>query len=215
MEDLKALPLFRRIDQAIFERIDKFKQTPNYNPIQDFYNGLEEDQQKLFKGIIILSIVLLPMLGLSMILWRNDAFKEDLVMRTTIVSKANQIIGQSQGLQDITPQVFSSSPIDSASMMTSRLSSILSSAAIDLSKIQVKDFNSTSISSNVLKAEANFAFNNVSLDELVNIFTTMISREKFRISSVEIKRNSDTNMLQGQFHAIHYSSFTPDGAGEE
>jgi hypothetical protein len=214
MDDIK-LPIFRRIDQAIFDRIDKFKQTPNYNPIQDFYNGLEEDQQKLFKGIIILSIFLLPMAGLGMIMWQNNNFKEDLTMRTSIVSKANQIIGQSQGLQDVTPQVFSSNPIDSASMMTSRLSSLLSSVSIDLSKIMVKDFVSESISSNVMKSEANFAFSNVTLDELVNIYTTMITREKFRISSVEIKRNNDTNMLQGQFHAIHYSSFTPDGAGEE
>lgn len=211
----KSLPLFRRIDQAIFDRIDKFKQTPNYNPIQDFYNGLEEEQQKLFKGIIILSIFLLPIMGLGFITWQNNSFKDDLVMRTSIVSKANEIIGQSQGLQEITPQVFSMSPIDSASMMTSRLSTLLSSMAIDLAKIQVNDFTSDSISSNVMKAEANFVFSNLSTEELANIFTSMISREKFRISSVEVKRNNDTNMLQGKFHAIHYSSFTPNADGEE
>lgn len=215
MEEIKSLPFFRRIDQAVFDRIDKFKLTPNYNPIQDFYNGLEEDQQKLFKGIIILMIFLLPLMGLGMIIWQNNKFKEDLAMRTSIVSIGNKIIGQSQGLQDITPRVFSSNPIDSASMMTSRLSSVLASIAIDLSKIQVKDFKSESISGQVMKAEATFGFSNVSLEELVNIFSTMITREKFRISTLNIKKNDDTNMLQGQFHAIHFSSFTPDGAGEE
>jgi hypothetical protein len=30
-----------------------------------------------------------------------------------------------------------------------------------------------------------------------------------------VKRNQDTNMLQGKFHAIHYSFFTSSGAGEE
>jgi hypothetical protein len=215
MEDIKTLPLFRRIDQALFERIDKFKQTANYNPIQDFYNGLEEEQQKIFKGISILAIFLVPLIGLGVIWFQNNSFKQDLELRTSIVSKANEIIGKSQGLLEITPQVFSTNPIDSASMMTSRLSGILSSAAIDLSKIQVNDFASVPISSHVSKAEANFAFNNVSTDELVNIFTAMISREKFRISSLEVKRNQDTNMLQGKFHAIHYSFFTPNGAGEE
>ncbi|MBA2404798.1 MAG: hypothetical protein H0V66_08505 [Bdellovibrionales bacterium] len=215
MEDTKSFPFFRKIDQAIFERIDKFKQTTNYNPIQDFYNGLEEEQQKLFKGVIILGIFLLPLLGLTTIWWQNNSFKEDLAMRTSIVSKANEIIGQSQGLQQVTPEVFSSNPIDSASMMTSRLSTLLSSMAIDLSKIQVNDFVSESISSNVMKAEANFAFTNVSTDEMVNILTTMISREKFRVSSLEVKRNSDTNLLQGKFHAIHYSTIPADGVGEE
>jgi hypothetical protein len=211
MEELKSLPFFRRIDQTVFDRIDKFKRTPNYNPIQDFYNSLEEEQQKLFKGIVILLILALPLLGLGMISWQNNNFKADLAMRTSIVSKANEIIGQSQGLQEITPQVFSQNPIDSQSMMTSRLSSLLSSMAVDLSKIQVNDFTSESISSHVMKSEANFVFSNVSTDELVNIFTTMISREKFRISSFEVKRNGDTNMLQGKFHGIHYSSISPEG----
>ena len=213
--DETKLPIFKKIDQAIFLRIDKFKQTTNYNPIQDFYNGLEEEQQKIFKGVIILAIFLLPLSGLGLVWLRNGNFKQDLDMRIAIISKANEIIGQSQGLQEITPQVFSGNPIDSASMMTSRLSGILSSMAVDLSKIQVNNFESVNISSHVVKAEANCAFNNVSTDELVNIFTSMISREKFRISSVEIKRNNDTNMLQGKFHAIHYSFFTPDGSGEE
>lgn len=209
--DENKLPIFKKIDQTIFDRIDKFKLTPNYNPIQDFYNGLEEEQQKIFKGIIILIIFLAPLMGLSLVWLQNNNFKNDLAMRISIISKANEIIGQSQGLQEITPQVFSGNPIDSASMMTSRLSGLLSSANVDLSKLQVNNFESFNISSHVVKAEANFAFNNVSTDDLVNIFTSMISREKFRISSVEIKRNNDTNMLQGKFHAIHYSFFTPDG----
>ena len=211
MEENKSLPLFRKIDQAIFDRIDKFKLTANYNPIQDFYNGLEEEQQKLFKGIVILGIFLLPLLGLGMISMQNNSKKADLALRTNIVSKASAIIGQSQGLQEITPQVFSANPIDSQSMMTSRMSGLLSSMAINLSKIQVNDYVSASISSYVMKAEANFAFNNFSTDELVNVFTTMIAREKFRISSLEVRRNNDTNMLQGKFHAIHYSSISPKG----
>lgn len=215
MEDNKSLPIFRRIDQAIFDRIDKFKQTPNYNPIQDFYNGLEEEQQKVFKGLVILLIFLLPVMGLTMVWWQNDNFKQDLAMRISIVSKANGIIGQRQGLEEITPRVFSANPIDSQSMMSSRLSTILSSVGVDLSKIKVGDFNSAPISSNSMKSEAKFQFSNLSTDELMNAITAMITREKFRISSVEISRNADTNMLQGHFQAIHYSSFSASSEGEE
>ncbi len=214
MEETKPLPLFRKIDQEVFTSIDQFKRTPNYNPIQDFYNGLEEEQQKLFKAIAIFLIILLPLLGLGMIWLTNKSLAEDLKIRTSLVSKANEIIGQSQSIEEIIPRVFATNPIDSESMMSSRLSGLLSQIAIDLSKIQVKSFTSDSISNNVMRAEADFAFNNLSNDELMNLFTTMISREKFRISSVEVKRNSDTNLLQGQFHAIHYSSFSTNN-GEE
>jgi hypothetical protein len=215
MEEIKSLPLFHKIDHLIFDKIDKFKLTPNYNPIQDFYNGLEEEQQKVFKGIVILLIFIVPTIILATIWWQNDKLKNNLALRTSIISKANQIIGQSQGLQEITPRVFSANPIDGQSMMTSRLSSILSSTGIDLAKIQVSNFNSIKISSNVMKSDAKFSFTNVSTDELMNMLMTMISREKFRVSQIEIKRNSDTNMLQGNFHAIHYSSFSSNDEGEE
>lgn len=211
----KKLPLFRRIDQALFERIDKFKQTPNYTPIQDFYNSLEEEQQKLFKGVVILLIFLLPLMGLGVVWWQNGVFRDNLEMRKSLVARANEIIGQSQSLQEITPQVFSMSPIDSQSMMTSRLSSLLSSVGVDLSKIQVADFETVTVSSNVMRSEAKFSFSNLSTDELMNIMTSMMAREKFRVPSVEITRNNDTQLLQGYFKAIHFSSFTESAGGEE
>jgi hypothetical protein len=215
MEENKKIPLFRKLDQTIFEKIDSFKKTPNYNIIQDFYNSLEEEQQKIFKGLIVLLIFLLPLGFIGLFWWQNNSLRDNLVLRTSIISKANQIIGQSQALQEVTPRVFSLNPIDGQSMMTSRLSSILSSSGIDLSKIQVSNFISNQLSSTLLKSEANFSFNNVSTDELINIVMSMISREKFRVSAIDIKRNADTNMLQGQFHAIHFSQFSSQVEGEE
>jgi hypothetical protein len=215
MEDIKRVPLFRKLDQAIFEKIDLFQKTPNYNIIQDFYNGLEEEQQKIFKGLIVVLIFALPLGIIGLFWWQNNSLRENLILRTSIISKANQIIGQDQSLNEITPRVFSLNPIDGQSMMTSRLSGLLSSSGVDLSKIQVSNFNSNQLSATLLKAEADFNFNNVSTDELMNIIMAMISREKFRVSSINIKRNADTNMLQGQFHAIHFSEFSPQVNGEE
>jgi hypothetical protein len=207
MEDINSdSPLFKKVDTAVFDSINKFKQTPNYTGVQDFYNGMEEDQQKVFKGIIVLTMILIPALFLTMLFWQNSRFKEDLALRESIVNTANQILAQSGGLQEVGPRVLSMNPIDSQSMMTSRLSNMLSSMGVDLSKIQVKDFNSNMISSGVMQSEADFSFTNVSTDELMNIFTAMIQREKFRIQDVSIKRNPETNFLQGQFHAIHFSS---------
>lgn len=61
MEDINAkVPLFKKLDKALFAQIDKFKSTPNYNLIQDFYNSLEEEQQKVFKAIVILCLFLIP-----------------------------------------------------------------------------------------------------------------------------------------------------------
>jgi hypothetical protein len=215
MEDSNSLPFFKKIDHSLFERIDKFKQTSNYTPLQDFYNGLEEEQQSVFKVIIIATIFIVPLGLLGFFFWQNNLLKDDLEMRVNIVSKASEIIGQHQGLKDITPRVFSTGPIENQSMLTSRLSNIVSAMGVDLAKIQVRDFSSEPISNNVMRTEADFSFTNFSTDELMNLFTAMIQREKFRISAVEIKRNADNNMLQGQFHAIHFSTMTSAGDEEQ
>jgi hypothetical protein len=212
MQDLStqaSSSFFKRIDKELFERLDKFKQTPAYNNIQDFYNGLDEEQQKLFKATIIGLIFLIPVLFLIVVSWSNSSLKANLDHRVAMIQKANEIIGKRQSLRSIAPDVLASNPIDGESMMTSRLSTLLSSTGIDLSKIQVKNYEGNMTSETIMRSEADFQFNNISTDELVNIFTTMIQREKFRVESLEITRNADTNLLQGTFHAIHLSNAQP------
>ncbi len=209
MEDLNStdsLPFFKKIDLLVFDRISKFKLTPGYNNIQDFYNGLEEEQQKFFKAIVVLGLFLIPILFLGLVWWQNNNLKLDLKTRIALISKANEIIGQRQSLRNIAPSILSDSPIDGESMMTSRISNLLSSVGVDLSKIQISNYTGQLSSGSIMKAEADFKFSNLSTDELMNIFSNMIQREKFRIQSVDIVRNSDTNLLQGKFHALHYGN---------
>jgi hypothetical protein len=201
-----SLPLFKKIDRGVFDRIDKFKLTPGYNNIQDFFNGLEEEQQKIFKAGVILTIFLIPMLLLGVMLWGNNKMKADMEMRVALISKANEILGQKSSIADVSPNIISDNPIDGESMMSSRLSNLLSGAGVDLSKIQVNNYNGEMASGSIMRSEADFQFSNVSTDELMNIFTNMILREKFRIQSVNIIRNAETNLLQGQFHAIHFGN---------
>ena len=209
-----SLPLFKKIDRLIFDRIDKFKLTPGYNNVQDFYNGQDEEQQKLVKAAIIVLLFVIPAMFLGVIWWQNANLKQDMTTRVSLINKANEIIGQKQSLRDIIPTVLSDSPIDGASMMTSRVSSILATMNIDLSKIQVSNYEGELTSASIMRSEADFQFSNMSTDELMNLFTTMIQREKFRIQSVNITRNNDTNMLKGQFHGIHFSNATASAEEE-
>jgi hypothetical protein len=206
MEEIgEKTPLFKKMDQAIFDKIDQFKKSPNYSTVQDYYNSLDEDQQKIFKASSIAVTFILPLALIIFLWWQNQTIKEDLDLRVSIVTKANEILGQNRGLRDVGPRVLSSNPIDSQSMMTSRISNMLSGVGLDISKIQVVQFNSASITNNVLRSEAQFNFNNFATAELMNLLNTMITRERFRISLLEVKRNANSNMLQGHFQGIHFS----------
>src|SRR5690606_33939511 len=116
MDDLNGrVPLFKKIDRAVFESIDKFKQTPNYTGVQDFYNGLEEDQQKAFKALVLLILFILPVAFIGTLLWQNSGLRQDLELRTSIVNRANEVLGQSQGLRSVSPRLLSPNPIDGQS----------------------------------------------------------------------------------------------------
>lgn len=215
MEDLSntRIPLFKKIDREIFTRIDKFKQTTNYNSVQDFYNGLDEEQQKLFKASGIALIFIIPLMLLFFLNWQNGQLRDDLTNKIAVLEKANEVLGLRRSLQMGGPALISDNPIDGQSMMNSRISNLFSATGIDLSKIQISNYDGSPLSDSIMQSEADFAFTGVSTDELMNIFTVMIQREKFKIQSVAIKRNPETNLLEGKFHGIHYSNI--QNAGEE
>jgi hypothetical protein len=205
-ENRSSNPLFRRIDQYVFDQIDRFKLSPNYASLQDFYNGLEEEQQKIFKVLSVIGLALLPALLLMTMWWQLSALRADYEVRAAILATGNEIISQRQGVREVGPAILSQNPIDSNSMMTTRISNVLGASGVDLSKLQVGEFSSSMISETVNRADADIRFTNLSTDELVNVFKGLIGREKFRIESVEVNRSSDTNLLSGQFHAIHFST---------
>lgn len=210
MEDINTrMPVFKKMDRAIFEQIDKFKTTPNYSALTDFYNGLEEDQQKLLKGGVVLVFILLPLMLLSLLWWQNQNVRADYELRKEIMNKAQQIIGESRGVMAISPDIISQSPIDSEDMLTSRISNVVSGSGLDMNKIARGEFITTNVSEKIFQTEAAINFTNISTDELVNMFTGLIRREKMRISEVTITRNPDTGLLIGNFRLIHLSMIQP------
>ena len=212
MEDTNArMHPLKKMDRAIFEQIDRFKTTPNYTAITDFYNGIEEEQQKLVKGGVILALILIPLLFLSVLWWQNQSIRSDLELRTALMNKANEIIGQSRGVSAVSPEIIAQSPIDSDSMMTSRISGVLSGTGVDVSKLSVNGFSTTNISEKIMRSEADINFNNISTDELMNALTNLIRREKFRISTITVTRSPETNLLTGNFHGIHFSTIPVTG----
>jgi hypothetical protein len=167
MDEFKnnSIPILKKIDLAVFQYIDKFKLSPGYNNIQDFYNGLDEEQQKFFKAFILFIIFFIPSILLGLIFWQNHNLKSELATRIALISKANEIIGQKQSLKMISPTILSENQIDGQEMMSSRLSNIISTLGMDLSKIKIENFANESVSTSIMKSEADFKFTNISTDE--------------------------------------------------
>lgn len=202
--------IFKRVDTEIFHRIDKFKENPQYQSFLDFYTGLEDEQQKIFKIATLALLFILPLLLLSFLFFQNLNLKADFNKRVEIYSKANEILSKNQGVRQVSSNILSQNPIDSSEMVISKISNSLAPLGVDLNKIRVANFESNEISSSIISSQAEFSFTNMSVNELMDTFIGLIRREKFRIESLKINRNDSTSLLSGQFQGIHYSVIPQD-----
>ncbi|HLT22260.1 MAG TPA: hypothetical protein VKZ84_02415 [Bacteriovoracaceae bacterium] len=197
--------IFKKLDLEVFQAVDKLKSHPNYQSFLDFYTNLEDEQQKLFKTASLAALIILPLLLLSILFFKGVALKSDFEKRVEIYSKANEILSKNQGVRQVSSNILSQNPIDSSDMVIAKISSSLAPLGVDLNKIRIANFESNEISSSIISSQAEFSFSDMSVNELMDTFNGLIRREKFRIESVQINRNENTNLLRGNFLGIHYS----------
>lgn len=207
-------PLLKRLDTLLFTRLDEFKKTPGYAKLLESYAALEETQQTIAKWVMLGATLIIPLLLVSIMWWQNSKVESDLEMRIALVERMQQIIAQNGEIGNLTSTIASPNALTSDSDLTSRLSSSLSASGIDISKIQVNNFASDSVTPDLTKSEADFRFEGLSTEQLVSVFTALLQRERFRISSVQITRNDASNLLDGNFHGVHFGAVQPEQLDE-
>jgi hypothetical protein len=195
----------KKIDSFIFEKIDLFKKSPNYSPIQDFYTSLEDEQQKWVKVLLLLSVFVVPLL-LLFSFWISNAFlSSDYKERYAIVQKAQQIIREQQKVDVLASNLISESPVDSQDSMNSLLLNALGGTGVDLARVKVAGFKLEDIGGNLVKSESDITFDSLSTEQLMDVFINLFSRAKVKISAVNIEKNEASQLLFGTFHIIHFS----------
>jgi hypothetical protein len=205
----EKIPLLKRADSFLFLKIDEFRKTPTYGKILETYAGLEDEQQKIAKWVLIALTIALPFLLVCIMWLSNSNFESDVDNRIALVERMQRIISDNGDIGGLASSVASPVSINSDSDLTGRLSSALSSSGIDLGKMRVSNFSAESVTPTLNRAEADFRFDGLTTEQLVSVFTSLIQSERFRISAVSITRNSKSNLLDGTFHGVHFGEVQP------
>lgn len=200
----EKIPLIKRLDTYIFTQLDEFRKTPGHAKILDFYGSLEDESQKVFKWVLLVSTFLIPFTLVVVMWWQNSTIESELNSRIALVERMQQIITQNSEVGGLSSSIAAPTAFTSQDELNGRLSSALSSIGVDLSKIRINGFTSDVISPLLTRSEADFKFDGVSTEQLMGLLTTLLQRERFRISAVQIKRNNETNLLEGSFHGVHF-----------
>ncbi len=209
------VPLFKRVDQWVFRQLDTFRATPAYNRLVEQYATLEEHEQTLTKGGVLAGFLLVPLIILGVLWWHNAGVRDEVVLRSQVVERMQNIISQNSAAAGLAGSVAAPQAFLDAGELTTRLNAALSGSGVDTSKLRVNNFTSDSVSPQLTRAEADFGFTGLNTTQLVNVFTNLITRERFRISSVDIKRNPSSNLLDGNFHGVHFGQVAAAVEGEE
>lgn len=200
----ERIPLLKRADLFVFKKIDEFRATPAYGKLLDAYAGLEENEQKLAKALMLAATAVIPLLLLFTLWIANFTTKSDLATRSQLVEHMQDIISQNNAAGSLISTVAAPTAISDQGMLSAQMNTVASSSGVDAGKLRVSNFTADAVSSLLMRTEADFKFDGLSTPQLMGLFTAMLGRERFRISSVNITRNSATNLLDGTFHAIHF-----------
>jgi hypothetical protein len=200
----KGLQILKKLDSALFVKLDQLQTKSEYNRFIEFYSNLDDNQQVIAKWSLLIFSFSLPLLIVFIFWIGNSSLHSDYEARLELIDTMQEIIAQNSEVGGITAMLASANAINSESELQTRMSQVLTRGGIDLNKIKVSNFSLENVSDGLTRSEADVKFENISTDQLVSLFTFLIQTEKFKISSVEISRNAQTNFLDGVFHAIHY-----------
>ncbi len=198
------LPLLKRMDLFLFQKLDQFRQTPSYARIQEGYAALDEQGQQMVKAGLLAATLLFPLLFLGSFWLRNRSIAQDVRERGETVARMQEIIAQKAAAGGLVNRVAAPEAFPDQETLRQRLSAVLSSAAVDPGKIQINNFEAVPVSDALTRAEADFKFEGLTTAQLVGLFTGLISQQRFRIASVSITRNEGSNLLDGAFHGVHF-----------
>jgi hypothetical protein len=208
---MKQLNIMKKIDTAIFSKLDQLQKHPEFQKVADAYSALEERYQEMIKISMALLIILVPVLTLSIFSLINTSAMEDLKLKEEIITYANEIIQKQSLLNKEERDLLGRTFIDSQRSLQQKITSNMSRLGIDTSKVKISNFDAIDLSGNILQAQLDVKFDGFTNDQVFGLLSTLISKEKMRIDSFTAKKNKNSNMLDGIFTILYFSKDAGEG----
>ncbi|MCY4524275.1 MAG: hypothetical protein OXB84_06015 [Halobacteriovoraceae bacterium] len=205
----KIFKLYRNIDEFLFKQIDRFKNSNYFQKYIDEISKLEEHHQRKINQALIFLLLCSPILMVLFLFLGNYSIKSELATKRDIIDLVNDIQSNKAKLSSLGRNLISQYKIKSMQDLQNRLQVILENMQINLENMQVDNFKSFSPISGISQTQADLEFKNFSMNELVDFLTELMTENKAKISSIDIKKHKNT--LSGKIHIIQYEKTTKQG----
>ena len=202
MKGLKNFSPMKMIDEVILGNLDKVKELPIYQKLVDSYNLIDDAQQSIANGILMIFVLTMPLFFVLIFAGWNSSLKSELEIHEKIIEKASTIVSK-------TGQVIKESnktlgdPITSESALKSKVSSLLNGTQIDPSKIIVSNYDNFE-NSNISEVSATIQFKELSSNNIFKLFEKLYVLNKFKPKAINIKKDPKIQLLEGTIDIVYY-----------
>jgi hypothetical protein len=200
----------QKLDKAIFDQIDELKGHENYSKVQEVLAQIDEEYKEPLKILSTLAFFLIPALIIVIFLGINKGLKSDIEERQEILTMAGEILGNRDMIKRARTSVLANFPISSFNAFNTRVGQVVNRAGVDLSKIQMSDFNSDEIAGGVTKASITIKVKDLSSGQISELFNGFLIKEKMKLLDVSLKRDSVKKLVSGTFSLVHFGKGNND-----
>jgi len=202
MKDNKYL--FSKLDRFLFQKVDNFQNSTQFQNINNWSNNIEDRDFQIIRILFLLLSFFLPLALVLITYLQLKGIKSDLQIRQDLITTANEIITSKQDLvkqeMNYYPQL--SSP-PSESMIKSKINSIMTSLKIENNLVTISEFTSEEKENNSSESKFLLTFKNLSNEAFWDLIIQMINREKMHFENFDLKLNTSTNLLEGNYWVFY------------
>ena len=198
----KIFSFYRHIDEFLFKRMDKFKDSSYYLKYVEELSKFDESIQRKINQTLGYLLFLLPFLIIFILFLNNLSTKNNLSIKRDIIQLVNEVQYSKDRLNAIGKNIISQFKINKMEDLQNRLQVILEEKQINLNDVQVDNFSITSPISGISQVQADIIFQKFSSNDLSSFLTGIMVEGNGKISSVNI--NKKKGSLSGKVHFIQY-----------
>lgn len=199
MENVVKNSLFKKIDSFVFKQVDLFKASQLYIKIQEPLNMIDDDLRLIINNVFSSVLVLIPLIFIGILMFNNYRLKKEINLKKEIISRSTEILVNKNEILNVAGNFFTNSNLDSDSAMNGRIKNLCSSIGLDPNKVNASNFTSEPSFAKSNKVIATINFSKLSTNDLANLLSGLLERERMRISGVNIRKNPNDTQLEGYF----------------
>lgn len=202
---------FKKIDTAIFKQLDQLKNDPNFNKISDTFTTLSEQESRAIQQIMAFGAILAPFLIAGFLFWGNYQTKKTLNLKKQVLEEFEVLNSNRSNLLAQGPSLLAPTSLQGQSDLENRVRNVLSSNSIEQSKVSVVSFDVGLSSSTFTKSTSLIQFNKFGTQDFNLLLRNLIEMEKFKVSRVKMKKDSETDLLLGEIELLHLGRNSSEG----